>query len=106
MCMCWVLGPAVLQQYRGVGAPEHMGADPWVVLQDCCVRQGGETEVISPLCHLTLVCRSLPSHGMVLLKLKDNGSRNFRHLACGNLKSYQDENASDIKSHYKVVFKV
>ena len=42
---------------------------------------------------------------MVLLKLKDNVSKNFWHLAYNNLKSYQDQNASNIKSHYKVFFK-
>lgn len=41
---------------------------------------------------------------MVLLKLKGNVSKNFWHLAYDNLKSYQDQNASDIKSHYKGFF--
>lgn len=65
-------------------------------------RDRGDFSSLSP----HYLCRSLPFHGMVLLKLKDNGSRIFWHFPYGNLKSYQDQNASDTKSHYKVVFKV
>lgn len=105
LCMYWILRASCPPALQGCRSSPLSRSWPWVVLPGSLCQTGGETEVISPLHHLTTMCRSLPSHGMVLLKLKDNGSRNFWHLAYGNLKSYQDQNASETKSHYEVVFK-
>lgn len=67
LCMYWVLGASVQQQYRGVGNPHCTGSGPWVVLPGLLCQTGGrDRSALSSLSpHYQVQEFALPWNGAV-----------------------------------------